>query len=269
MHKSKIFDCITFFDNNFMFEIRYNILSEFVDYFVVCESKFDHRGNEKKPNFVWRDNFDRNKIKYHLIDKPFPTNTNIWENQAIQREELLNFLDFADPDDYIFFSDPDEIARPELLKNFKLKKKYGIFMQDCFNYKFNLFNPYESPWEGTRVAKKKHIKSLDYLRQKIKSKNLNYKFFRFDKEKNIELFKNGGWHFNNILTPKEISLKLRTFAHSEFSEKKFSDEKIIKDKIDKKVDLFNRGHNYKVIDFNKKFPKYLLENINEYKDWIY
>ena len=40
-------------------------------------------------------------------------------------------------------------------------------MQDCFNYKFNLFNPYESPWEGTRVAKKKHIKSLDYLRQKI------------------------------------------------------------------------------------------------------
>ena len=103
MSKNKIFDCITFFDNNFMFEIRYNILSEFVDYFVVCESKFDHRGNEKKPNFVWRDNFDRNKIKYHLIDKPFPTNTNIWENQAIQREELLNFLDFADPDDYIFF----------------------------------------------------------------------------------------------------------------------------------------------------------------------
>ena len=27
-----------------------------------------------------------NKIKYHLIEKPFPKNTNIWENQAIQRE---------------------------------------------------------------------------------------------------------------------------------------------------------------------------------------
>ena len=142
-------------------------------------------------------------------------------------------------------------------------------MQECFNYKFNLFNPHESPWEGTRVAKKKHIKSIDYLRQKIKSKNLNYKFFRLDKEKNIELFENGGWHFNNILTPKEISLKLRTFAHSEFSEKKFSDEEIIQNKIDKKIDLFNRGHNYKVVDLNNKFPKYLLENIDEYKDWIY
>ena len=137
-------------------------------------------------------------------------------------------------------------------------------MQDCFNYKFNLFNPYESPWEGTRVAKKKHIRSIDYLRQKIRSKNLNYKFFRVDKEKNIELFENGGWHFNNILTPKEISITFK----SELSEKKYSDEKIIQNKIDKKIDLFNRGHNYKVVDLNKKFPKYLLENINEYKDWI-
>ena len=80
---------------------------------------------------------------------------------------------------------------------------------------------------------------------------MNYKFFRLDKEKNIELFENGGWHFNNILTPKEISLKLRTFAHSEFSEKKFSDEEIIQNKIDKKIDLFNRGHNYKVVDLKK------------------
>ena len=170
MFKSKIFDCITFFDNNFMFEIRYNILNEFVDYFVICESKFDHRGNEKKSNFIFKDYFNKDKIKYHLIEKPFPKNTNIWENQAIQREELLKFLKFANPEDYIFFSDPDEIARPELLKNFKLKKKYGIFMQDFFNYKFNLFNPYESPWEGTRVAKKKDISSIDYLRQKLDRK---------------------------------------------------------------------------------------------------
>ena len=268
MHKNKIFDCITFFDNNFMFEVRYNILSKFVDYFVICESKFDHRGNEKKPNFIWKNSFDKEKIKYHLIDKPFPKNTSIWENQAIQREELLNFLDFVKPDDYIFFSDPDEIMRPELLLNFELEKKYGIFMQDCFSYKFNLFNPYESPWEGTRVAKKKNIKSIDYMRQKIKSKNLNYKFFRFDKERSIQLINNGGWHFNNLLTPKEISLKLRTFAHSEFSKKEFSDEKIIQNKIDKKIDLFNRGHKYKVIDFNYKFPKYLLENKKKFEDFL-
>jgi beta-1,4-mannosyl-glycoprotein beta-1,4-N-acetylglucosaminyltransferase len=46
--KNKILDCITFFDNNFMFDLRYNILKNHVDYFVICESKYDHQGNRKK-----------------------------------------------------------------------------------------------------------------------------------------------------------------------------------------------------------------------------
>jgi len=32
---TKIIDCITFFDNNFMFELRYNVLKNYVDYFVI------------------------------------------------------------------------------------------------------------------------------------------------------------------------------------------------------------------------------------------
>lgn len=268
MHRSKLLDCITFFDNNLMFEIRYNILFKFIDYFVVCESKFDHKGNPKKQNFIFKDYYDKQKIKYSIIDKPFPKNTDRWDNQAIQREELLKQLSFTDPDDYIFFSDPDEIINPKILQNFNLKKKYGIFLQNCFNYKFNLFNPYESPWEGTRVAKKKNIKSIDDLRQKIKSKNLKYKFFRIDKEKSIELFEEGGWHFNNILTAKEISLKLRTFAHSEFSGSKYSDEQTISKKIENKIDLFNRGHQYKVVKFDNSFPKYLRDNVEKYKKYL-
>ena len=268
MSQSKIVDCITFFDNNFMFEIRYNILSNFVDYFVVCESKYDHKGDLKKKNFLLKKNYDFKKIKYFFIDQPFPKNTDRWENQAIQREHLLSCLNFADNEDYIFFSDPDEIINPKFLKNFELKKKFGIFMMDCFNYKFNLFNPHESPWEGTRVTKKKNLSSIDYLRQKVLSKNLNYKFYRLDKEKNIELFKKSGWHFNNVMSAKEISLKLKTFAHSEFSSKKYSDETIISNKIKEQVDLFERGHKYQKINFDESFPNFLVNNKEYYKDWI-
>ena len=60
------------------------------------------------------------------------------------------------------------------------------------------------------------------MRQKVKSKNLKYNFFRIDKEKSIELFYDAGWHFNNLLSPDKISKKLKTFAHSEFADKKFS-----------------------------------------------
>ena len=75
--RNKIFDCITFFDNNFMFNFRYNILNDYVDYFVICESKFDHRGNPKKTNFIKSSKYDLNKIKYFILEKPFPKNNNI------------------------------------------------------------------------------------------------------------------------------------------------------------------------------------------------
>ena len=48
--KSKIFDCITFFRENFITNIRFEILNKHVDYFVICESKFDH--NNKKKNLI-------------------------------------------------------------------------------------------------------------------------------------------------------------------------------------------------------------------------
>ena len=266
--KNKLLDCITFFDNNFMFQTRYNILVDHIDYFIVCESLFDHKGNKKKQNFIWKDEYNKDKIKYFLLEKPFPKNTDPWKNQAIQREFLLSCTDFADNEDYIFFSDPDEIVRPELLTNFELTNKYGIFLMDCFNYRFNLFNPYESPWEGTRVAKKKNLKSIDFLRQKIKSKNLNYNFYRLDKERNIKLFNNGGWHFNNVMSPKEISIKLKTFAHSEFSDEKFANEEVIKSKINNYLDLFERGHKYKKIELNNSFPEFIIQNKEKFNKWI-
>ncbi len=264
----KKIDCITFFDNTFMFDLRFNILKNYIDLFVVCESKYDHRNNPKKLNFDLKFLKD-NRIKYIVLEDPFPDKMNIWKNQAIQREFLLEHLkSFVEDEDYIFFSDPDEIPNPSILETFELRKKYGIFFQKCFNYKFNLFNPYETPWEGTRVCKKKNLKSIDFMRQKVISKNLKYNFFRIDKEKNIQIFDNGGWHFNNVMNPELISLKLKTFAHSEFSENKFSDIDIIKTKIEKKVDLFERGHQYEKIKLDDTFPEYLISNYDKYKTFI-
>ena len=167
-----------------------------------------------------------------------------------------------------FFSDPDEILNPEVLKNFDLKKKYGIFLQKFFNYKFNIFNPYESPWEGTKVCKKKNLKSIDFMREKVRKKNLRYKFYRFDKEKNIQIFENAGWHFNNVMSPEKISKKLKTFAHNEFSSEEFSSVETIRKKINAKVDLFNRNEKYEVVRIDEGFPKYLLDNLLKFKDYI-
>ena len=47
----KIIDCTTFFNEPLLFDIRLNVLNEYVDKFIVCEATFTHSGNKKKINF--------------------------------------------------------------------------------------------------------------------------------------------------------------------------------------------------------------------------
>ena len=265
---SKIYDCFTFYQENFITNLRFEILNEFVDYFVVCESQYDHRGNNKKLNFKLLNSKFKEKVIYLVYEGPFKSKNNMWENQAEQREHIISGLSDASPNDYIMFSDPDEIPRPDLLKNLNLKKRYGIFLQNIYCYKFNLFNKYESPWEGTRVCKIKDLKSIDYMRQKIRHKNLLMPFWKFYREKNIEVIENGGWHFNSLLSPEEISKKLKTFAHSEYSGEKYSSIESIKKKIKNKIDLFDRGHKYEAVQIDNSFPEYLIQNINKFSHLI-
>jgi len=46
--KNQIFDCITFFNENFITNLRFEILNPVVDYFIICESIYDHKGKKKK-----------------------------------------------------------------------------------------------------------------------------------------------------------------------------------------------------------------------------
>lgn len=141
-------------------------------------------------------------------------------------------------------------------------------MQKMFCYKLNIYNQYESPWEGTRIAKKKNIKSINYLRQKVVSKNLKHSLLRVDKEKSIEVFKDGGWHFNYLLKPEEISKKLKTFAHTEFNNEKYTDIQKINFNIKNLNDLFQRGHVFTKVEIDKSYPKYIAANKEIFKEWI-
>ena len=47
----KIFDCTTFYNENLMLDVRFNILNKHVDKFVIIEAKYSHSGEKKKLNF--------------------------------------------------------------------------------------------------------------------------------------------------------------------------------------------------------------------------
>ena len=264
----KIYDCLTFFNENFLVNARFEILNDYVDYFVICESQFDHSGKKKKLNFKLKNKKFENKIRYLTIKEEFPDHTDRWSSESFQREKIFNGISDASDDDLIMYSDSDEIPNPKILKNINFTYKYGIFFQKSFTYKLNIFNPYESPWEGTRICKKKFLKSFTHLRKKIISKNLKKSLWKIYYEKNIQIYKNGGWHFNNLYSPNLISKKLRVFPHSEFSTREFTNLKRIKSKINNLEDLFNRNHKYKKIRIDKTYPKFFLKNINKIKNYI-
>ena len=47
----KIIDTTTFFEENMIMDIRFNILNPYVDKFIVCESLYTHSGKKKNINF--------------------------------------------------------------------------------------------------------------------------------------------------------------------------------------------------------------------------
>ena len=129
--KNKIFDCITFFRENLITNLRFDILNDYVDYFIVCESLYDHRGNKKKINFKIDNKKLKEKIIHIVIKEKFNT-TDPWKAQALQREYIFNGIKNADDNDYIMFSDPDEIPNPEILKKIILKKNMVFLCKVAF-----------------------------------------------------------------------------------------------------------------------------------------
>ena len=153
MNKNKIFDCITFFNENLLTNARFEILKDVVDYFIICESQFDYRGKKKKINFKLINSKFKDRVRHLVLTEKFPNTKDLWKSEEYQREAIFRSIKDANPDDLIMYSDSDEIPNPQILtKNF-LVKKYGIFMMNMYVYKINLFNQNESPWEGTRICK--------------------------------------------------------------------------------------------------------------------
>ena len=272
--KNKIFDCTTFYNANLLFQTRFNILREFVDYFVVCEGNKDHLGNNKNYNFD-KKFLDLHKEKIIYVKADDLPNMKIkgkkdYKILSHQMEKLFKGIEKANDDDLIIFSDEDEIPNPEAISKFSFEKfKFGIFLQNMYFYKINIQNMNEGNgnWPGSRICKRKFLKSFFKFRL-LKTKNINYPFWRIDKEKSIELIKNGGWHFAYLMTPEEISKKISSMSHTEFNKEEFKNLDKIIDKIKKYKDPFNRDCELKKVSIDDSYPKYILNNLEIFSKWI-
>ena len=294
----KIFDCFMYFDEEVVLDVRLNTLDKYVDYFVIVESSFTHKGDNR--NLMFNHNkFEKfkNKIIYLVYDKQpkgiEAVNENDSENEKSikyilnaalrengQRNFIQNGLNKAENNDIILISDVDEIPNLSEVNFNNISEKIIMFHQDMFYYKFDLKIP-NLLWTGTRACRKKYLLSPQWLRN---VKDRKYFPFRIDilfsekKYSSIKFINNGGWHFSYIKTAEEIEHKLKSYLHHrEFDEQPLSVEEIqniienkkaIYDlKVDKRVNKIGDGSKLVKIKF-EKLPIYIQQNKHNYMKWL-
>ena len=65
----RIFDCFMYYNEDTILDVRLNYLNDFVDFFIIIESTFNHRGQRKELNFnIEKFNKFKEKIRYFILD---------------------------------------------------------------------------------------------------------------------------------------------------------------------------------------------------------
>jgi beta-1,4-mannosyl-glycoprotein beta-1,4-N-acetylglucosaminyltransferase len=231
------YDCFCYNGESTMLEIRFNILDKYVDKFVLCESQQTFSGNWKPLYWAERgDGFEQweHKVIHHVVGpKDFDT---AFERAAYQKDNIRNALKDCKPDDLIYYSDVDEVWRPQ--------KREGKLRQLAYSYQLN--NRTSEDWQGTNVIRYKNLYNLNELRAN-----------------HDVVLENGGWHWTNVMPIEQIINKLESYDHEECNIPWVKDG--LRARMEANVDYLGRTHDWKGNPFKlwvdeKDLPKYILDN---------
>ena len=277
----KLYDVFTFFNELDLLEIRLNILSPYVDYFVIIEATETFSGQPKpliyEKNKARFEKFKDKIIHYVITDTPKDendlrnrlrhpalsdldrqiindalTSDNVpkgivhWLKEFYQKETIKKALLGLEDTDMCFVSDVDEIWDPNVLLDFR---KDDIFKlrQDVYVYYLN--NRSNEWWAGTLATKYKNIKNacLNHLRTASKTK--------------YTYIKNGGWHFTNQGGAEQIKRKVEaTYSQDDYNTTDVTSN--IQQRLEKNKDYI--GRKFKYWNDEKGLPEYILINKSRY-----
>ena len=290
----RIFDCTTYFNEPLIMDVRFNILNEYVAKFIIVESTYSHSGAKKKINF------DKNlypqfkdKIEHIIIDKE-PDNildvdnahldiikrTNSILRISQQRNEALKACKEASEEDYIFYSDNDEIPNfneqeaKRMNSIFRIEQQRNEAVKACNNASEEDYIFYSDNDEIPNLEK------LDI--NNIKSKFLIFEqklfYYKFNLL-NDRIFWYGTKgakkkYIKSISDLRHIKPKKYPFWRIDifFSKNKFSNLKIIKNggwhftQLKKPEDLFEKIQNdehhneFDKLNMNVDYVKNMIEN---------
>lgn len=258
-----VIDAVTFNGELDILEIRLNILNDFVDQFIIVESRNTFSGKPKP--LYYEENKERykaweHKIKYYVINDDFKEGVvaladgspNVpkggaenWKREFCQKEQIKDALTHLNDDDIVFIGDVDEIWDSTLnlddLGDFVFKIKLKIFT-------YYLNNKSSEEFWGPIVARYGSIKNkcLNHVRSTEHGKTKD----------------THGWHFTSVGGYEEVKRKL---SDSYTRESYWTPwvESNLKDNVEGSKDFLGRPFTYRIDE--SELPQYLIDNKQKWK----
>ena len=254
-----IYDIITYNGEVDLFEIRYNILKDYVDEFRVIEFSETFSGKEKQPTFLYNQFIQagKGKVKYSFIaeeqwlkyydialsspNTQYGKGAEHWVREFAQKESIKDCLQGINDEDVVLIGDCDEIWQPNVAyieKPAKLKLRV---------YSYYLNNRSNEEFYGTLVA----------TASDIRNNCLNH--LRANAPKTEEEL---GWHFTSMGGSDTVKKKLT----DSYTKETYATDGVLdnlEDNIDNNRDFLGRNFEYRVDESG--WPQYLKDNKEKYK----
>lgn len=289
-----VYDCCMFFNENDLYEIRLNSHWNFVDKFIIVEAGETHTGDPKPFNFdhkrfekykekliyVKFDNFQDEINKYAdllldedcIRDRGPSMETDDWIRDHFQANYLYKvLLDIgANDNDLVYISCLDEIINEDSFNRAKkvfednpgyyqgLRPVLGFHL-NLYVYKFNLLHKHWKDHIAGMITEFENFKKI--LPTTIRDRGLA----------THPHIPNGGYHFTFLdnTEGEKVLAKQKSWAHSRdqyFGEKLKYDNQDIYQALNR---LF-KDYPHKLVPITEDtHPKYIIDNIEKYKSFIY
>ena len=212
-----LFDCFLYFNEKELLELRYEILKDVVDGFIITDANRTFKGDPKPFTCVetLRElGIPEDKVQVLHVELPSKEEIlNPWMREYAQRDALAVGMRMTPPDSVFFFSDVDEIPRPDsLLEAVELAKQSP---ERCVRLSMPMFygradlrvvnpdgKPDEAPnnWICGTVVLHQHLEqSLSQIRMNVNDIVVG------DCD--------AGWHFSWMGDAERLKTKVQSFSH--------------------------------------------------------
>lgn len=246
-----IFDCFLYNGEKECLKIRCEELKELHPIHVLVESRNTFTRKPKALRFPDIEHeFKDYNIRYIIVDE-VSIEDDAWATEELHRNAIMRGLYDAKDEDVIIISDVDEIPKLEAVKSYNAEMGTVGFCMDMFYWKLNCLHS-KGEWKSAKMLTYGELK-----------KSNPEKIRRGGHKTEIE---NSGHHFSWLGDGKFALNKIESFSHTEYNIPGLS-VKSFQDKIDNCEDMCTERR-FEIVPIDETFPKYIQENISEFKHLI-